>query len=932
MRVSSTITRLSAQVTLCLLIIGLQMMGAFAGLENLLTAKRSELATRPASGQVVYISIDRESLDRIGVWPWPRSVHAELIETLVGADVIDIVFDVDFSNRSTPGEDRRLLNALRSAGGSVVLPTFVQQQSIHSHSRSYVRTRPLEMFRNESWMADVQVSPDFDGIVRSMQYGSMDNGFAIPSAASVLARQQSVGTGRFYIDFSIDPETVPTYSVSDLLDNKIPVGALRDRSVMIGAHALELRDSFAVPVHTLIPGSMLQILAAETLLQDRALLPSSLWLTAALVLLVLAGSLLATARKGLMVRLSLLAAISLCIEIAGFYLQKSEAIALSTVPAHVMVLAMAIFVMVTELNLLSLLVRLMRIENRNTRRVLGRVFADSADGFLVVSKEGTILEINDKFRALFDIHQKGASQSVFALLPASITDDVKKAIARYDHENSAAVTRSEFCETLPEGQRVIEYSITPSALVRDGQGNGDDREPVFLTIAARDISLQRQQQEQLEFLSKHDHLTGALQRREYVKLLSQHLVDLCAAGDGLAVVCAINIRRFNSVNRTLGRNAGDKLLQAIAARLDRIGLPVSRAARLGGDTFVMHFVEDWSKSGIRHLTEKLIRELSRPYDLDTMQLSAEFYAGVAETTDLLRQDAEGLITNAELALASARAQGNDVAYFDPKDVAQQERALLIERDMRNGLKKGEFTVSYQPQVSTPDGRPVGVEALLRWTHTELGIVSPDEFIEVAEASGFIADLGEWVLEKACQDARRWPEHVTVAVNVSAKQFLRGSVVEDVQRALKKSGIAPRRLEIEITESSFLHATEDLLVQLAELKKAGVSISLDDFGTGYSSFAYLAKFPVDKIKVDRMFLRQIVDASASRSVVRSVQVLAEGLGMKVLCEGVETAEQYEMVREIGCAQIQGFYFGKPQSAADISKLFAAVEKKTLQDAV
>ncbi|MEM9104115.1 MAG: EAL domain-containing protein [Pseudomonadota bacterium] len=930
MKISSTITRLAAQVILCLFIIGLQMVGAFTGLENLLTAKRSELAPRPATQQIVYVSIDRESLDRIGVWPWPRSVHADLIDTLVDADVSDIVFDVDFSNRSTPDEDQRLLNALRSAGGSVVLPTFVQQKSIHSDPDSPdFRTKPLEMFQSEAWIADVQVTPDSDGIVRTMQRSSRDNGVAVPSAASVLARQPSDSDGRFLIDFSIDPGTVPTYSVSDLLDGDIPERDLRDKSVMIGAHALELRDSFAVPVHTLVPGSMLQILAAETLMQDRALVPSSIWLTSALVLLVLAGSLLATAQTGLVVRLSLLAMIAVCIETAGFFLQKHEAITLSTVPAHVMVLAMAVFVMVTELNLLSLLVRLMRIENRNTRKVLGRVFADSSDGFLVVSKDGSVLEINDRFKTLFDGRDRwGSGQSVFELLPASITDDVKKAIARYDHQNNAAVTRSEYREILPEGQRVIEYSITPSAMTRDEQ---DETGSVFLTIAVRDVSLQRQQQAQLEFLSKHDFLTGALQRQEYAKLLSQHLVDLCAEG-GIAVVCAINIRRLNSVNRTLGRRAGDKLLQAVAARLDRIGLPVSKAARLGSDTFVLHFTEDWSKSAIRHLTERLIRELSHPYDLDTMQLSVEFYAGVAETTDLLRQDSESLITNAELALASARMRGSGVAYFDPKDVAQQERALMIERDMRNGMSRGEFSVNYQPQVATEDGKPVGVEALLRWKHTELGMVSPGEFIEVAEASGFIADLGEWVLEKACRDACNWPDHITVAVNVSAKQFMRGSVVEDVQRALKASGLAAHRLEIEITESSFLHASEDLLVQLAELKKAGVSISLDDFGTGYSSFAYLAKFPVDKIKIDRMFLRQIADAAASQSVVRSVQVLAEGLGMKVLCEGVETIEQYEMVRAIGCAQIQGFYFGKPQSAEEITALIGAAGKPVLESAV
>ena len=921
-----------AQLFLCLCIIVLQYAGAFSGFESRLIEKRAELAPRPATQQIVYISIDHQSLDEIGVWPWPRSVHARIIEALVDAEAADIVFDVDFSSRSDPAEDARLLQALQSAGGSVVLPTFTQQRSIRSQANGgLVQTKPQSLFQNDSWMASVRVNPDRDGIVRSMYRGDRMNGEIVPSAAAVLAGQPEPVTSRFLIDFSINPDSVPTYSVSDLLAGAIPAAALRDRSVIVGAHALELRDTFAVPVHTLVPGTMLQILAAETLLQDRVILPSSIWLTAILVLVVLGVALVCASQFGLAARLAALALVSLFFELVAVYLQMEYAIALTTVPALTAAVALGVFAAVTELNLLTLLVRIMKMENRNTRKVLGQVFADSDDGFLVIRKDGRVLEINDNFRKLFNLSEEQVSnRSVFEHLPASVVEQATKSIAKYEHQKCSAVIRSEYRQTTDDGEKVMEYSVTPSVLAGDRQKDPENEGAVFITIAARDVSLQRQQEAKLVYLSRHDDLTGALQRREYVKLLSQHLVDVCAE-DGLAVVCAFNIRRFNALNRTLGRRTGDRLLKAIVSRLARIEIPVSRVARLEGDTFVLHFVADMSKSGIRHLGNRLIRELNKPYDLEDLQVSAEFYAGVAEASDLLRQDADGLIANAELALASARAQGCNVAYFDPNDVAQQERALLIERDMRNGLRNNQFSVAYQPQVSTADRRPVGAEALLRWTHTELGSVGPEEFIEIAEASGFIAELGRWVLTKACLDALRWPDHVTIAVNVSAKQFLRGSVIDDVRQALKTSGLPARRLELEITESSFLQATDDLLVQLADLKKLGVSVSLDDFGTGYSSFGYLARFPVDKIKIDRMFLKHITGNSGSQSVVRSAQVLADGLGMKVLCEGVETMEQYEIIREIGCQQIQGFYFGRPQTAEEIEMLFRGTTESALKDA-
>ncbi|WP_419906090.1 EAL domain-containing protein [Hoeflea sp.] len=934
MTFTPNIARIAAPVILCLGVIWLQSLGVFNGLQHGIEETRAKFASRTASGDIAFIAIDRKSLDKVGVWPWPRTIHARIIETLVEHEAADIVFDVDFSSRSTPEDDKNLLVALQEAGGSVVFPTFAQPETVSDTGAArLVRTLPHPMFRNDTWLASVQVAPEADGVVRRSAYGTRAEGEIIPSAAAILAGIPQLKTGYFGIDFSIDPQTVPTFSAADLLSGDIPEGALRDKSVIVGAHAIELRDTFGVPVHTLISGPLLQVLAAETLIQNRILVPTGQWLNAALVLFALLMA-LATARLALVPRLIILFGFSLLVGAAGYYFQTQSAIVLSTAQVHVAVAALALVAIASEFNVTSILLRLSRVESLNTRRVLSRVFSDSADGFLVVDREGRVLEINDNFRSLFGFNgDQNEAADVFECLPDSLARDLKMTLAHSGERHMTGEVEFEAADS-EKGQRIVEYTITLSTLTGSDRPEKDEDGQFIASVAARDVSLQRTQQKKLEYLSKFDDLTGAMRRREYVDYLDRHLEALSGHGRKVTVV-VINIHRFKTLNGTLGRSIGDALLQAVAKRLTEIDLPVSPAARLDADTFAFHNDSELSKSGGRYLADAVISALSRPYNLHGMQVSANFYAGLSEAVDLPSQTADDLISNAELALDTARKKGGGgVAYYDPNHAQQLQRARLIEREMQNALKSGndQFHVAYQPQVHTKDGKPAGAEALLRWTHPFLGVISPGEFIEIAEANGLIVQLGRWILNESCKEACSWPDEVTVSVNVSATQLLRGGVVGDVRDALASSGLEPQRLELEITESNFLTATEDLLSQLKELKALGVSLALDDFGTGYSSLGYIAKFPVDKIKVDQIFMRGLPDSTRDQSVIFAAQVLGEGLGMEVLCEGVETDEQYQLVRSIGCHKIQGYLFGKPQSASDIRRWFAQHGNPALEKAV
>jgi len=283
-------------------------------------------------------------------------------------------------------------------------------------------------------------------------------------------------------------------------------------------------------------------------------------------------------------------------------------------------------------------------------------------------------------------------------------------------------------------------------------------------------------------------------------------------------------------------------------------------------------------------------------------------------------DADIWIQHAEIALDDAkRVAGSGWRAHDPVTALRQHQSRLLERQMRAALDRLEFFLLYQPQVDLKTGKLVGAEALLRWKHPEFGLVSPADFIPVAEASGFICDLGCWALAEACRAATEWPDRLNLAVNVSPIQFSRPELVAEVKAALATSGLAASRLHLEITESAFVDGSEQIMSVISELRALGIAVALDDFGTGYSSLSYMAGFPLDKLKIDQSFVRKIADDPKILAIVATVGSLAHGLGLKVVAEGIETETEWQMLAQMGCEEGQGYFFGKPQSSAALMTL-------------
>ena len=438
-----------------------------------------------------------------------------------------------------------------------------------------------------------------------------------------------------------------------------------------------------------------------------------------------------------------------------------------------------------------------------------------------------------------------------------------------------------------------------------------------------DITERQESESKIAHLARHDTLTSLPNRL----LLREHLersVDKLKSHYGFALFC-LDLDQFKQVNDTLGHPVGDELLKMVAVRLrDCIG-DQDIVARLGGDEFAIVFDGVHSPESRAEMAAKVINVVSEPYEIEGRQISIGASIGIANApTD--GADPDQLLKNADMALYLAKGDGRGThRFFEPEMDCRLQERLILQTDLRLAIVRGELELYYQPLVGAESRQITSFEALVRWNHPQRGLIMPNEFISMAEETGLILPLGEWVLRTACSQAASWPSDVAVAVNVSPAQFKSGNIVQMAVSALAASGLPPFRLELEITESVLMQDATDSLARLNQLRALGIRISMDDFGTGYSSLSYLQRFPFDKIKIDRSFIRDLEFRDDCKAIVRAVTSMARSLKIKTVAEGVETAEQLDLVCAEGCDQIQGYYFGRPMK---IEKVLEALQKNSV----
>jgi diguanylate cyclase (GGDEF)-like protein len=436
-----------------------------------------------------------------------------------------------------------------------------------------------------------------------------------------------------------------------------------------------------------------------------------------------------------------------------------------------------------------------------------------------------------------------------------------------------------------------------------------------------DVTEQRESAEKIAFLARYDTLTSL----PNLMMLTEALGEALGYAERWRTRCAflmIDLDRFKAVNDSLGHVVGDQLLAQVSKRLRELVTENELCGRLGGDEFAVVIRDASDLENVDRVAKRVIARLSQPYEIDHHTL----FVGASVGSAIGPRDGstvETLMRNADLALYRSKDEGGGEHFtYEPALHAHAEERRKLEFSLRKALDRNEFELHYQPVVEAQSEAVVGFEALLRWNSGEHGMVSPAKFIPLAEDTRLVVPIGEWVLREACREAMNWPSHVRVAVNVSGEQLLDSNFAASVVGALSLSGIAPQRLDLEVTESIFLRDASQARAALERVMALGCGISLDDFGTGYSSLGYLRKLRFSNIKVDRSFVQGAATGNAeSLAIIRAVVAMADSLEMSTTAEGVETDKELEMVRKLGCKKIQGFYFGRPMTAADASCLFS-----------
>jgi diguanylate cyclase (GGDEF)-like protein len=442
--------------------------------------------------------------------------------------------------------------------------------------------------------------------------------------------------------------------------------------------------------------------------------------------------------------------------------------------------------------------------------------------------------------------------------------------------------------------------------------NGADGKPQYLISVIRDLTDRKRHEQRIAHMAHHDPLTDLPNRAAFNECIAA-TVDLAArAGESFAVLC-LDLDRFKSVNDVFGHSAGDALLREVARRLEAV-CEGAFLSRVGGDEFTVITPTGPQPENAERLAERLCAALDSDIEVDGHPMRVGLTIGIAVFPQD-GADAVTLVANADAALFRAKQEARgSVRFFELSmdKLLREKRAL--QQDLRNAIVRNELDLHYQPQAHI-NGEITGFEALVRWHHPRSGLVSPGTFIPLAEETGIIVPLGEWILRTACREAASWPKPLRVAVNLSPVQFQRGDLAKLVHEILLETGLSPSRLELEITEGVLIGDFSGAVATLRRLKNLGVRIAMDDFGTGYSSLSYLQSFPFDKIKIDQAFVANLAHSQQAVTIIRAVIALGRGLDLPVVAEGAETEEQLKFLAGEQCSEIQGYYVGRPKPIAD-----------------
>ena len=546
----------------------------------------------------------------------------------------------------------------------------------------------------------------------------------------------------------------------------------------------------------------------------------------------------------------------------------------------------------------------------DTKQFLDTIIANIPFAVIVKdAKTRRFLLVNRAFEAMLDLSQSDllgkTTFDIYRNKAAELIDNGDSETLR----SSAGADYSEYeVETSMRGARI---HATNRMVIRDAAGDAK-----YLIAVIEDVTERKKTEERIAFMAHHDPLTGLANRAAVTQKIEDAAARHRRRGDPFTVLL-MDLDRFKNVNDTLGHSAGDTLLREAAGRLKTFLRETDVLARLGGDEFaVIQAGETNQREAAGTLADRLIDVIGRPFDIDGTEVNIGTSIGIAMAPEH-GTDPDSLLKMADMALYSAKSGGrNGYRFFDPEMGAAVNARHTLDNELRRAVQQDELELHYQPIIDAKTRRICAAEALLRWRHPTKGLIFPDQFIPLAQETGVIAQIGEWVVRAACADAAQWPDDVKVAVNLSPVQFRNANLADVVIDALAKSGLPPQRLELEITETALIESAAECLPALRRFKSLGIAIALDDFGTGYSSLSQLALFPFDKIKIDKSFTQNLTKRTACAAIISATLTLAQTLDIATTAEGIETVEQYRLLRMAGVTSLQGYLFKRPGPVSEL----------------
>ncbi len=894
--------------------------------DNLIYDFESSLIEIPVDDNIVIVAIDDKSLQKLGRWPWSRAVHARFLDQLTKTDVTAIGFDILFMEPDPlkPNDDKQLLEAIKR-NGRVVLPvlTNIEENSI-------VNTKTLEHIMDAAILSHVNMIFDDQGVIRQFDLNIMlNNGDTLPSMALALYRKTEGDSkafklekkNRIFVAFSNPPGQFQVVSYADvLLDVKVRQ-SLKGKVVLVGVTASGLGASLATPgarESRLMSGVEFHANALNALYTEAVIVPlkrPGYWLIS-LLLIVIPVLTYRLCKLGMTLVLALGFLVLTCI--SSFLLLSI--FQLWFAPLSTLLCLMLSYPLWSLRKLKQLNLSLFK-EHENASAILKAI----EESIVVTNKQGEIEYMNPAAEKMFACTLSDVKLSPFSELYEIIEQDEQtfvgsNTLAKDDKETNVEVQ-------LIKNRYDEEYAVRfSSQLVYAESGLLDGT-----VYALSDLTEINDVSRQNAFTAAHDVLTGLPNRSLLQGLMEQAIKNATRESMGFAVLF-IDLDGFKKINDAMGHTSGDLLLQEVANRLSNWARDSDTISRWGGDEFIIMLDKMGSSSDVSYVVEKIKYSLSQPYTLNNQEVFVTPSIGISLFPDD-GKDVNILLEKADAAMYNVKESGrNNFCFYSQSLETEAKERLLLESELRQALKNDEFEVYFQPQVSLVSGRISGVEALIRWKHSKKGMLNPDQFISLAEESGLIVPMGQWIVKAVCRQLKIWKDKevplIKIAINISARQFSQKDLVSMIIEEIEFHDIDGNLLQLEITESMIIQDINLVVEVMDELKAVGVSIAIDDFGTGYSSFEYLKKLPIDKLKIDKSFIANVTNNLDDASIVQAVVAMAHNMNMEVIAEGVETEEQVKFLLKNKCDCAQGYLFSKPLSVEKVEefiKKFTPVEK-------